>query len=211
MRNAQEKNLSCLLLKLESSPMNLKSLAMRMKSWREDLINSAMMPLRSLLSMRIRLPYCLNNSRDSMASSNERTTKSELWEEKYKTPNKTSDSQLLKLQNLAKNSSTTKTDSKPLTKNQKHTDKKFKSCFLKTQIWEMKSEMLKKTSDFQPLKSERLPTNLRSPATKTSNFKEDSTRWVTFPKDLLSQKESCQFFLKKLKDWMVSLRRRTSS
>ena len=45
------------------------------------------------------------------------------------------------------------------TESQKPTNKRFKSFFQKTMLLEMKSEMLKKTSDFQPLKLENSPIN----------------------------------------------------
>lgn len=45
------------------------------------------------------------------------------------------------------------------TENQKPTNKRFKNFFQKTMLLEMKSEMLKKTSDFQPHKLENSPIN----------------------------------------------------
>jgi hypothetical protein len=77
--------------------------ATKMKNSRNDFNKSEVIPAEESLSMKIRLPCWDKNFKDLMESSKERTTKSELWEEKFNKPKKTSDFQTPNRVNLQVN------------------------------------------------------------------------------------------------------------
>ncbi len=140
--------------KSESSTMSSRSPAMSTKSSRESSKNSVAMPQRKFLSMNPRLHCFRKKSKDSMVSLNERTTKSEPLEVKFKVPKRILGFQLYKLPSSLKSWTNTKPNSKLTIQSQKPTVKEFKSFWLKIISLATKSETLKKTSGFLLLKSE---------------------------------------------------------
>jgi hypothetical protein len=112
---------------LESSTTSSRSHAMSTKNSRESSKNSVVMPQRKFLSTSPRLHCFRKKSKDSMVSLNERTTKSEPLEVKFKAPKKISDSQLPKPPSSLKSSANTKPNSKLTIQSQKLIAKEFKS------------------------------------------------------------------------------------
>jgi len=166
---------------------------------------------RALLNMKTRSLCCHNNFKDSMALLRERTTKSEHWEVKFKALKRISGSQLLKHPSLVKNSINTSHNLKSTTNNLKLTDKRSKSCWVKTINSATKFETPNKTWDFLPHKSANLTTNSRSHATRTKPFKSDSKKSaLMLEEELLISKTRLDYWPNNLKDLTVSSKRKTT-
>ena len=109
-----KKTSGCQPHKLVNSTLNLKSPATSMKNSKESFNNLVVMPRRKLPIMNPRLGCSHKNFKDSTVSLRERTTKSELWEVKFRVLKKISDSQQLKLPNSLNNLTNTKFNSKTI-------------------------------------------------------------------------------------------------
>ncbi len=160
--------------------------------------------------MKTRLLCLLKNSKDWTASLNERTTKSEPLEVKFKAPKKISDSQQHRHQSSAKNWVFLSLNTNQAMQSHRHTDKRFKSCWMKINNLAKKLTTLKKTCDSLLPKLGNSTMNWKSHAMKMKPFKSTSSKLVLMlGEELMTLKASWDFWPKNLKDSMALLKRRT--
>ena len=104
-----------------------------------------------------------------------------------------------------------KTDLEALLKNQKPTSKESKNCLERTQVWVRKLGQLKKTWDFQLVKSASFKTNSRLFVCKMISWGENWTNIrLESRKLVLKVKIRWKFSLNNAKDWTQLSKRKTA-
>lgn len=153
-----------------------------LKSWEAEIKNLQ-------LSTKTKLLCWAKSLKDLILWLRGKTMKSELWEARFKTHNRTWDYQLPRPPNLLNNWLNTGHNFKWTTPSHKLTDRKFKSFSTKTTSLVNKSGTPNKIWDCLHHKSANWTTNSKSHATKTKPFKKDFRKLeLTLQEDLLTLK-----------------------